>query len=130
MNLLKNKDVLRSLLFQGDQLNTLAGGVVKIDFNIENQTDGFLIVVNAPGIEAEQLKVISDQSSLQIFATVNHPAENHGVMIPLFYRKVQLPAFANTDEVDAVHHDNKLEIFVPIGKNSASSKKEINIKQI
>lgn len=130
MNLLKNKGVLRSLLYQGDQLNTLAGGVAKIDFKIENQTDGFLIKVNAPGIEAEQLKVISDQNSLQIFATINHPTENFGVMIPLFYRKVELPIFANTDEVDAVHHDNRLEIFVPIGNNSTSSKKEINIKQI
>ena len=32
MNLLKNRDVLRNLLFQGDQLNTLAGGVAKIEF--------------------------------------------------------------------------------------------------
>ncbi len=130
MNLLENKDILRKLLLQGDQMNTLAGGVSQIDCNVENQNDGFLIAVNAPGIEAEQLKVITDQNSLQIFATINHPLENSGVMIPLFYRKVDLPIFANTDEVDAVHHENKLEIFVPIGKNSASSKKEINIKQI
>jgi HSP20 family protein len=130
MNLLKNKDVLRSLLFQGDQLNTLAGGVVNIDFKIENQSDGFLILVNAPGIEADQLKVLSDQNSLQVFATLNHPAENNGVMIPLFYRKVELPIFANTDEVEAVHHENRLEIFIPMGKNSSNSKKEIKIKQI
>lgn len=130
MNLLKNKDLLRNLLFQGDQLNTLAGGVAKIDFNIENLGDGFSIVVNAPGILAEQLKVISDQNSLQIFASINHPSEMFGVMIPLFYRKVELPIFANTDEVDAVHHDHLLEIFVPIGKNSANNKKEVSIKQI
>jgi HSP20 family protein len=130
MNLLKNKEVLRNLLFQGDQMNTLAGGVAKIDFNVENQTDGFLIKITAPGIEAEQLKVISDKNSLQVFATINHPAEKFGVMIPLFYRKVELPIFANTDDVEAVHHENKLEIFVPIGKNSSSSKKEIEIKQI
>ncbi|SMG33762.1 Hsp20/alpha crystallin family protein [Marivirga sericea] len=129
MNLLKNRDVLRNLLFQGDQLNTLAGGVAKVDFKIENQTDGFLIELNAPSIEAKQFKVISEQNSLQVFATINHPAENHGVMIPLFFRKVQLPAFANTNDVEAVYRDNKLEIFVPIGKNSTSSKKEINIKQ-
>jgi len=130
MNLLENKDVLRSLLFQGDQLNTLAGGIAKVNFNIENQNDGFLITVEAPGISADQLKVISERNSLHIFANMNHPAENLGVMIPLFYRKVDLPIFANTDEVEAVHHDGKLEIFIPIGKNSAKSKKEINIKQI
>jgi len=130
MNLLKNKDVLRNLLFQGDQLNTLAGGVAKIDFNIENQTDGFLIKLNAPSIEADQLKVISDKNSLQVFATINQPTENNGVMIPLFYRKIELPIFANTDDVEAVHHQNSLEIFVPIGKNSSSNKKEIEIKQI
>ncbi|HET8861456.1 Hsp20/alpha crystallin family protein [Marivirga sp.] len=130
MNLLKNKDVLRNLLFQGDQLNTLAGGVAKIDFKIEHLEDGFSIIVQAPGIAAEQLKVISDRSSLQIFATINHPSEKFGVMIPLFYRKVDLPIFADTDDVDAVHHDSRLEIFVPIGKNSTSSKKEIKIQQI
>lgn len=130
MNLLKNKDLLRNLIYQGDQLNTLAGGVAQIDFNIENLEDGFSIVVNAPSIEAEQLKVISDQNSLQIFATVKRPVANSGVMIPLFYRKVELPIFANTDEVDAVHHNDRLEIFVPIGKNSENNKKEVNIKQI
>ena len=130
MNLLENKDILRNLLFQGDQLNTIVGGVAQIDFKIENKSDGIFISVKAPGISAEQLKVISDKNSLQVFATINHPAENHGVMIPLFYRKVDLPVFTNTDEVEAVHHENKLKIFVPIGKNSASSKKEINIKQI
>jgi HSP20 family protein len=130
MNLLENKDVLRSLLLQGDQLNTLAGGVSKIGFNIEKRTDGFLIEVNAPGIEADQLKVISDKNSLQVLAALNHPGLDQGVMIPLFYRKVELPIFANTDDVEAVHHENKLEIFVPIGKNSSSSKKEIEIKQL
>jgi HSP20 family protein len=130
MNLLENKDVLRSLLLQGDQLNTLAGGVAKIDLKIENQTDGFLIEVNAPGVEAEQLKVISDKNSVQVLAALNHAGLDQGVMIPLFYKKVDLPIFANTDEVEAVHHENKLEIFVPIGKNSSSSKKEIEIKQI
>ena len=130
MNLLKNKDVLRSLLFHGDQLNTLSGGVAKIDFKITHQEDGFLITVQAPSISTEHLKVISEQNSLQILGTLNHSAENYGVMIPLFYRKVQLPLFANTDEVEAVHHDHQLEIFVPIGKNSAHNKKEIHIKQI
>lgn len=130
MNLLENKEVLRNLLYQGDQLNTLAGGVAKIDFNIENQADGFLIKLRAPGIEAEQLKVISDKNSLQVFATLNHPSENHGVMIPLFYRKVELPLFASTDEVDAIYHENELEIFIPIGKNSSGNKKEIEIKQL
>lgn len=130
MNLLKNKDVLRNLLFQGDQLNTLAGGIAQIDFKIENQVDGFSIKLNAPSIEADQLKVISDKNSLQVFATINPTLENNAVMIPLFYRKIELPIFANTDDVEAVHHENKLEIFVPIGKNSSNSKKEINIKQI
>ncbi|WKV10508.1 Hsp20/alpha crystallin family protein [Marivirga harenae] len=130
MNLLENKDVLRSLLLQGDQLNTIAGGVVQIEFKLEQHNDGFLIVVNAPGIEAEQLKIISDQNSLQVFATLNHPSENHGVMIPLFFRKVDLPLFADTSNVDAVYHENKLEISVPMGTNNTSSKKEINIKQI
>jgi HSP20 family protein len=108
----------------------LAGGVSKIGFNIEKRTDGFLIEVNAPGIEADQLKVISDKNSLQVLAALNHPGLDQGVMIPLFYRKVELPIFANTDDVEAVHHENKLEIFVPIGKNSSSSKKEIEIKQL
>ena len=130
MNLLEHKDVIRNLLYQGDQLNTLAGGVAQIDFKIENKTDGFLIKVNAPGIEVEQLKVISDKNALQIFATINHPLENSGVMIPLFYRKVDLPIFANTEEVEAVYHDQLLEVFVPIGKNNVSHKKEINIKQL
>lgn len=130
MNLLENKDILRNLLFQGDQMNTLAGGVSKIDLKKEDQEDGFLITVHAPGVAADQLKVITDQNSLQIFATLDQPSDSTGVMIPIFFKKVELPNFVDTSETEAVHEQHRLEVFVPMGTNATQSKTEVEIRQL
>ncbi len=131
MNLLKDKVLLRNLLFQGDQLNTLSGGVSQITMKVNQQDDGFLIKVHAPGVSADHLKVISDQKSMQIFATLNMKnAENLPAIMPLFYRKLDLPLFVDTNAVEAVHQRSELEIFIPMGANNSGNKKEIEIKQI
>lgn len=131
MNLLNNKELLRNLLIQGDQLNTLSGGVAQVTMDVKKQEDGFAISVHAPGISAENLKVISDIRSLQIYATLSDfNAESTPAMLPVFYRRLDLPSFANTDDIEAVYHESNLEIFIPIGRNNTGNKKEIEIKQI
>ncbi|GAA5026640.1 hypothetical protein GCM10011506_12470 [Marivirga lumbricoides] len=131
MNLLNNKELLRNLLIQGDQLNTLSGGVSQVTMDVRKQEDGFAITVHAPGISAEHLKVISDVRSLQIYATLSGFDEGSTpAILPVFYRKLDLPIFANTDDIEAVYHESNLEIFIPIGRNNTGNKKEIEIKQI
>jgi HSP20 family protein len=131
MNLLKDKVLLRNLLFQGDQLNTLSGGVAQITMKVDQQEDGFLINVHAPGVSANHLKVISDKQSMQIFATLAmENADNMPAIMPIFYRKLDLPLFVDMDAVEAIHKGNELEVFVPMGANNAGAKKEIEIKQI
>lgn len=131
MNLLKNKELLRNLLMQGDQLNTLSGGVAQVSMDVKKQEDGFAISVHAPGISAEHLKVISDIRSVQIYATLGGFEEaNTPVVLPVFYRRIDLPSFANTDDIEAVYHENNLEIFIPIGRNNTGNKREVEIKQI
>lgn len=131
MNLLNNKQLLRNLLFQGDQLNTLGGGVAQVTMKVKKQEDGFLVRVHAPGISPDNLKVISETKGLQIYATLNLINEDQmPALIPIFYRKLDLPSFVDTDAIEAVYQDSKLEVFIPIGRNSTSVKKEIEIKQI
>lgn len=131
MNLLNNKLLLRNLLFQGDQLNTLSGGVTEVTMDVKKQENGSLINVHAPGISADNLKVIYDKNALHIYATLD--LEDAGIMpalIPIFYRKYDLPSFADNGSIEAVHHENRLEVFVPIGRSNSGNKKEIEIKQI
>lgn len=131
MNLLKDKVLLRNLLFQGDQLNTLSGGVAQITMKVKQQDDGFLINVHAPGVSADHLKVISDQRSMQIFATLDmQNADNIPAVMPIFYRKLDLPLFVDMDSVEAVHQGNNLEVFIPVGANNSGNKRQIEIKQI
>ncbi len=131
MNLLKDKVLLRNLLFQGDQLNTLSGGVAQITMDVNKRDDGFLIKVHAPGVSADHLKVISEQQSMQIYATLDmKTADNIPAIMPIFYRKLDLPLFVNTDAVEAVHHENDLEIFIPMGANNSGNKRQIEIKQV
>ena len=131
MNLLKDKVLLRNLLFQGDQLNTISGGVAQITMKVEQQTDGFLINIHAPGVSPDHLKVISDNQSMQIFATLDMKnADNIPAIMPIFYRKLDLPSFVNTEAVEAVHYENNLEVFVPLGANNSGDRRQIEIKQI
>ncbi len=131
MNLLKDKVLLRNLLFQGDQLNTLSGGVAQITMKVEQKADGFIVNLHAPGVSADHLKVISDQRSMQIYATFDmHNAEMAPAIVPMFYRKVALPMFVDMDSVEAVHKNSELQIFIPMGANNSGNKKEIEIKQI
>ncbi len=131
MNLLKDKVLLRNLLFQGDQLNTLNGGVAQITMKVDKQEDGFLINIHAPGVSADHLKVISEQRSMQIFATLDmKTADNIPAIMPIFYRKLDLPLFVNTDAVEAVHYENNLEIFIPMGADNSGNKRQIEIKQL
>jgi HSP20 family protein len=130
MNLLADKSLLRSLLYQGDQLNTLNGGTVNVDINIANDSEGFTIKLRAPGIDPDQLKALAENKSIQVFATLPNVDPVVGAIMPLFYRKINLPAYVNADEVDAIYKDNQLEIFVPAGNTDNGNKHEIRIKQL
>ncbi|MBK6263629.1 Hsp20/alpha crystallin family protein [Marivirga sp. S37H4] len=131
MNLLNNKLLLRNLLFQGDQLNTLSGGVTQVTMDVKNQENGSLINIHAPGISAESLKVIYEKNALHIYATLNYQNNDKApALIPIFYRKLDLPTFADNNAIEAQYHENKLEVFVPIGSSNTGNKKEIEIKQI
>jgi HSP20 family molecular chaperone IbpA len=133
MNFLENKTVLRNLLFQGDQLNTIAGGVANVTLQTEKREDGLVLTLNAPGVSPEAMHVLADQQSVQVYVVPNQEAVmGKGLpVIPLFNQIMKIPAFLNTEEIQAVHSGKELNIFIPIGgNNSFGEKKEINIQQL
>jgi HSP20 family protein len=129
MNLLENKSLLRNLLFQGDQLHTLGGGIAQITMEMERQEDGFLISVFAPSVSPENFKILTEGKYMQLFAA-HLNQEGSGVRIPIFYRKIDLPDYADAEGIIAEHKGNELKVFVPIGLNTSSGKHEIQIKQL
>ncbi len=128
-NLLENKTLLRNLLFQGDQLHTISGGIAQVTLEVEQKETGFLIEINAPGISAANFKILTENKHMQLFAAQMNQA-NSGIMIPLFYRKIDLPDYADIEGVIAEHKGNELKVFVPIGLNTSHGKHEIQIKQL
>jgi HSP20 family protein len=134
MNLLENKSLLRNLLFQGDQLHTLGGGIVQITMEIDKREDGYLISIFAPSTSAESFKILTEGSVMQLYA-VQLNQQSSSVNIPLFYRRIELPEFADVTGVIAEYRGNKLKVFIPIGLNTTSgnatsAKHEIQIKQL
>lgn len=129
MNLLENKALLKNLLAQGDQLHTLGGGMVQVEVDMQREDDGFLIMVKAPSVSFENFKILTEGKFMQLFATrPNHT--NDSFRVPLFYRKIDLPDYADVEGVIAEHKNNQLRVFIPIGLNTLQGKHEIKIKQI
>ena len=129
MNLLENKSLLRNLLLQGDQLHTLGGGIVQVTMDVDKQDDGFLVSIFAPSISPENFKILTEGNIMQLFATQAHH-NDESIRVPIFYRRVELPQFADINGVIAEHKGNELKVFIPIGLNTLSGKHEIEIKQL
>lgn len=129
MNLLENKSVLRNLLFQGDQLHTLGGGIAEVSMEVDKREDGYMISVFAPSISSENFKILTEGNVMQLFAAQKNEPET-GVNVPLFYRRIELPQFADINGVIAEHRGNDLKVFIPIGLNTTKGKHEIQIKQL
>lgn len=129
MNLLENKSLLRNLLFQGDQLHTLGGGIAQVTMEVDKREDGYMISIFAPSISSENFKILTEGNVMQLFAAQLTQPQS-GVNVPLFYRRIELPQFADINGVIAEHRGNNLKVFIPIGLNTNSGKHEIQIKQI
>ena len=129
MNYLENKSLLRNLLFQGDQLHTLGGGIVQVTMEVDKQDDGFLISVHAPSISPDHIKILTEGNIMQLFAIQSH-LKDSGLNIPVFYRRIELPQFADVNNIIAEHRNNELKVFIPIGLNNTAGKHEIQIKQL
>ncbi len=132
MNLLKNRELLRAVLWQGDALNTVQGGVVEPVFALEEEENAYIINITAPSVRPDHYDITLDKSRLSITAIIDQVGENRNGKygLPLFTRFLDLPAHVDIDFLEAVHDGKHLSIILPFRKTDHDDRRKISIKNL
>ena len=135
MNLLKNKELLKSLLKQIDIFNTINGGASMPAFEVVNNPGNMVIKVSAPGVPSESYHIWLDHLNLSVLAfmmkNVEEVAEggDNAVNIPMFVRTFQIPPNVDTDNIEAFTEEGVLRIILPY-KGQDKLQRQINVKHL
>ncbi|MFC5271001.1 Hsp20/alpha crystallin family protein [Adhaeribacter terreus] len=112
MKLFKDKKFLQTIARQIDIWNTLGGGVVQTEVNVEKRKKGAIIHVSAPSVNPEAFQILLNQNKLTVFAALPN-TEDNDVQIPLFYQEFILPQHVALDRIKAVYEGNELQVRLP-----------------
>jgi|SRR5690554_1733279 HSP20 family protein len=131
MNLLKNKPLLRSLLLQGDTLNTVNGGTSMSAVNTYRTDNAYVITLSAPSVSPDSFNVYLEYNSLIIYSLLNTALENgEGIAVPMFSKRFTLPVDADLERIEALHEEGKLKVVVPFKADAEKFKRKIDIRTL
>ena len=125
MNLISRK-FIRNLVPQLDLLNTLGGGTAQAVVRVDQREQAMVIRVALPAVSPENFHVVLDNNRLTVYCEYRHQPEDQ-LAAPLFAQTLDLPANLDLSRIEAVHKGHELQVRIPF--NSASQKREIEIKQ-
>jgi HSP20 family protein len=131
MDLLKNKDLLRSLLRQSDLLNTINGGVSQTSVSMNKSAHGIVIRMSAPSVPVEAFNILLDYGQLTVFSEI-HEQEEEGenkMRVPMFMKTFTIPCTVDTDKMEAFYESGELRILLPY-KNQESLRRQLPISSI
>lgn len=127
-------------LFKGtggqiDLLNTLYGGSSQTTMNVEREDDQLVITLSAPGVSANAFNVLVEGGKLILYTllvgTSEHQEEglNQRMAVPMFLRVLDIPAFVDADQIEAVHEQGRVSVMLPF-KDEEQMHRRIDIKNL
>ncbi|WP_243409546.1 Hsp20/alpha crystallin family protein [Pontibacter virosus] len=128
MKIIKDKEFLRSIVYQIDLLNTVGGGVSETYVDIRKKKRSSVISVWAAGVNPESFKVVLHQNQLTIFSVLQSQ-ENPQMAVPLFNRIFMLPPQIDLSRIEAIYKNGELRIKLPY-HDAALHPRLIDIKQL
>ncbi len=133
MNLLNNKQLLRSLLHQGDYLNTINGGVSKTSVKTEQTDNSFIIYVSSPSVAGDAFNIMLHFKQLIVYSILKQKeaASTTGVAvsIPMFMRTFEIPTYVDVHKIEAIQDEGILKVILPF-KDLNGLQRKINIKHL
>ena len=120
---------------QIDLLNTLYGGSTQTTMNVEREDDQFVITLAAPGVSANAFNVLVEGGKLVLYTllvgTSEHKieGENQRMAVPMFLRVLDIPAFVDVDQIEAVHEQGRVRVMLPF-KDEEQMHRRIDIKKL
>ena len=127
-------------VFQGtggqiDLLNTLYGGSTQTTMNVEREDSNLLITLSAPGVKASSFNVLVEGNKLVLYTLLvsnsNHQSAetSQRLAVPMFLRVLDIPAFIDADQIEAVHEQGRVLVTLPF-KDEEHLHRRIDIKNL
>lgn len=132
-NILADKKLLRSLLKQGDILNTINGGISSTFVKTEHTEKSIVIYFSTPGLGFESYKILLNNYKLTVFTTnsiIEGGDTGIPMAIPMFLKTFDIPETVNLNSIEALFEDGSLRIILPFKEKRENQQRFIDIKQI
>lgn len=125
----------REMLMHIDFSNTINGGLSEPIVNLEKGTDGYEVIVKAPGIESEdlQLEIVKDKMRLYhllpIFHQERESEEQWKTM--RFISTLAIPDGVDVDNITARYDSEKrhLVLFLPFNHQQDDFRRKVDIER-
>ena len=128
-NLLKNNELLRGLLKQGDLLNTINGGVSMTSVDMKETENAFIIKMSSPTVSADAFNIILNGNQLIIYSVLKE-GKKIGLPIPMFSRTFEIPEYVDADKIEAFRKNGEIKVILPFNDSSENQPRTIKIKQL
>ena len=127
-------------VFQGtggqiDLLNTLYGGSSQTTVHVEKEEDRLVITLSAPGVKASSFNVLVEGNKLVLYTLLVSQSEkqeegtSQRLAVPMFLRVLDIPAFIDADQIEAVHEQGQVAVMLPF-KDKEHLHRRIDIKNL
>ena len=131
MNLLKDKKLLRTLIKQGDLMNTVYGGVRQTDFRIEQVGDDLMIRVSNPSIKPEAFHFTIQNNRLYInglHKSGQNGEDGESLVFPVFSQMVTIPFFVDITKIEGIYEHGEFRIYLPYNKDLPKGPTPVNVR--
>ncbi len=129
MNFLENRELMKTLLLQGDQMHTISGGVISPQINVKQADNKIEIYIKAASLREDNYAIDLNMNQLVVSAYTSHSSEQ-AFPIPLFSRIFQVPSVVDIDEIEAFYRDDVLVITMPLNGDIRDVHRSIEIKHL
>ena len=119
---------------QIDLLNTLYGGSTQTTMHVEREEGNLLITLAAPGVKASSFNVLVEGNKLVLYTLLVSQSEKQEegtqrLAVPMFLRVLDIPAFVDADQIEAVHEQGRVVVTLPF-KDEEHLHRRIDIKNL
>ena len=124
------RDGIDQMMLNIDVNNTINGGMIQTKVDTEQFKDETIITIKVPSISPDRLKLRVYNNLLLLMHRMNYEVALGGQVVPLtqILRKIPVPNKAIIADIDAIHKDNELIIFIPKGNENQKMNKSRDIE--
>lgn len=125
---------------QIDLLNTLYGGSSMTTMDVQREEDRLVITLSAPGVSTNSFNVLVEGNKLVLYTLLvgtptrqpddsDDDAVPQRLAVPMFLRVLDIPAFVDADQIEAIYENGKVLVLLPF-KNEEYLNRRIDIKDL